>query len=142
MDGLSAAASVIAVIQIAKAVGSVLKDYYGAVRDARGEIKQLYHSVNSLEAILSCIEDLKVRHGDKLVSSDLLDNPDGPLQKSNVELKTLQEKLVDKAKSRSRFKQAFDSLKWPFQKGDVEKAVSNIDRHKSALQLQIGTESL
>ena len=38
MDGLSAAASIIAVIQVAQAVGSGLKDYYEGVRDAREDI--------------------------------------------------------------------------------------------------------
>ena len=45
MDGLSAAASVVAVIQIAQAVGSALKDYYQGVRDSREDIQKLYNSV-------------------------------------------------------------------------------------------------
>jgi len=53
MDGLSVAASVIAVIQIAQAIGSALKDSYEDVRDARADIQKLYHSVRSLESILS-----------------------------------------------------------------------------------------
>jgi hypothetical protein len=38
MDGLSSAASVIAVIQIVKSIGSPLKVYYEDVRDAREDI--------------------------------------------------------------------------------------------------------
>jgi hypothetical protein len=41
MEGLGAAASVIAVVQIAASVGSTLKDYYEGVRDAREDIQKL-----------------------------------------------------------------------------------------------------
>jgi hypothetical protein len=58
MDGLSGAASVIAVIQIAQSVASGLKDYYEGVRDARADIRKLYNSTKGLEAILSTIQGL------------------------------------------------------------------------------------
>jgi hypothetical protein len=48
MDGLSAAASVIAVIQLAQFMGSTLKDYYEGVWDARNDIEELYNSITNL----------------------------------------------------------------------------------------------
>jgi hypothetical protein len=58
MDGLSSAASVIAVIQGAQSVASGLKNYYEGVRDARADIRKLYNSIKGLEAILSTIQEL------------------------------------------------------------------------------------
>ncbi|TVY93678.1 hypothetical protein LAWI1_G001865 [Lachnellula willkommii] len=58
MDGLSGAASVIAVLQLATAVGSALKDYYEGVRDAREDIGKLYGSVKGLEGILGRLNDV------------------------------------------------------------------------------------
>ncbi|CZR50431.1 uncharacterized protein PAC_00303 [Phialocephala subalpina] len=49
MDGLSAAASIIAVIQIAQAVASGLKQYYEALRDARHDIQKPYYSAGPLK---------------------------------------------------------------------------------------------
>jgi hypothetical protein len=57
MDGLSGAA-VIAVLQIAKSIGSALKDYYEGVRDAREDIQKFYDTVKSLESILNSIREI------------------------------------------------------------------------------------
>ena len=80
MDGLSSAASVIAVIQIVQSIGSALKDYYGDVRNAREDTRKLYDSVKSLEIILSTIQDLlNLRRDETLINSALLNDESGAL---------------------------------------------------------------
>jgi hypothetical protein len=133
IDGISFAASIIVVIQIAQTVASTLKDYYEAARDARSDIQQLYHSVNSLEAILSCIQDLKIRREDLLVSSALLDNASGPLQQSYLELDSIRVKLGTSPKYGKKFSRTVHLLTWPFQKKDVERAVAVIERATNLL---------
>ena len=143
MDGLSGAASVIAVIQIAHAIGSALKDYYEDVRDARADIQKLYHSVRSLESILSDIQDIiNRRDGERLLSSSLFTNPAGPLRQSELELHKLRLELNISPKTKHGLGKAVQSMTWPFKKKDVEKAVDTIDRHKSSLILEIGVENL
>lgn len=71
--------------------------------DARNEIHEIYHSVDSLMATFSCTEDLNSRHGDSLISTALLNNPEEPSQKSNLELVTLQERLMEQAKSCNKY---------------------------------------
>jgi hypothetical protein len=61
MDGLSAAASIIAAVQIAQSVGSALRDYYQGVRDARKDINALHSSIKNLELILVDPETLARR---------------------------------------------------------------------------------
>lgn len=143
MDGLSGAASVIAVIQIAQTIGSALKDYYEDVRDARADIQKLYHSVRSLESILSCIGDvINRRDGEPLLFSSLFTNPSGPLRQSELELHKLRLELNISPKTKHGFGKAVQSMTWPFKRNDVEKAVDTIDRHKSSLILEIGVENL
>jgi uncharacterized phage infection (PIP) family protein YhgE len=79
MDGVSAAASIIAVIQIRQTVATILKDYYSGVRDARKDIQRLYNTINRLEAILTCINDLASTYNGRLLSSVLLQNLHSPL---------------------------------------------------------------
>jgi hypothetical protein len=136
MDPLSGVASVVTVIQIAQIVGSALMDYYGDVRDARDDIQKLYNSVRSLEAILSCIQDiLNRKHGEPLLSSAPFTNPSGPLRQSELELHKLRLELNVSPKSQWGFGKTVQSLTWPFKKKDVEKTVVTIDRHKASLTL-------
>jgi hypothetical protein len=137
MDGLGAAASIIAVLQIAQSIGSALKDYYEDVRDAREDIRKLYDSVRSLETILSTAQSIVRREGHLLNAALFTDTP-GPLKQSELEL----EKLRDDLKPRTHFAKKVQSLTWPFKKNDTEKTVVAIDRHKSNLTLEIGIESL
>jgi hypothetical protein len=143
MDGLSSAASVIAVIQIAQSIGSALKDYYESVRDAREDIRKLYDSVKSLEIILSTIQNLlNLRRDEALLNSALLKGPSGPLKQAELELQKLNTQLKILPSHQRGLGKALRSLTWPFFKKDVEKAVVCIDRHKSSLILEIGVENL
>lgn len=143
MDGLSAAASVIAVIQIAQSIGTALKDYYEGVRDARDDIKKLYNSVTSLQAILSSIyKTINRANGQFLLDIALLTNPSGPLRRAELELHKLQLELKILVKGQKSLDKAVRSLIWPFKKKDIEKAVGTIERCKSSLTLELQVEHL
>jgi ankyrin repeat domain-containing protein 50 len=145
MDGLSSAASVIAVLQIAKSIGSALKDYYEGVRDAREDIQKLYDAVKSLESILNNIGDIiNRRDGQHMLNSGLFTDALGPLQQCKAELKKLRLDLETspKAKGQRSLGRAIQILTWPFKKSDVEKAMVAIERHKSSLVLEVGLETL
>ncbi len=58
MDGLSAAASVIAVIQISAQVFDLCGAYYLNVEDARKDLLRIRNEVNSLQDILVNVVDL------------------------------------------------------------------------------------
>src|SRR5688500_14103086 len=58
MDGLSAAASVIAVIDISAKLLGVLGKYCKDVKDAKGDIQQLIKEVESLHGVLESIQKL------------------------------------------------------------------------------------
>jgi len=153
MEALGAAASVIAVIQIAQSVGSVLMDYYEDVRDARHDIQTLYKCIKSHQAVLDSLGDLlNSCHNDLLDEKSIanpdgsksghLTRPDGPLKMSEVELLNLQIKLQHSSKDRKGFGSSLQSLKWPFKKKDVEKTVNILGKHKQDLGLVLGIQSL
>jgi hypothetical protein len=140
MDGLSAASSIIAVIQITASLASLLKDYYTGIRDARADIQRLYYSMNSLRTVVTAIKQLNDRYEKSLVLAALLTDQDGPLQSVLLELKRIETKLGATPKDKPA--RVLRSLKWPFQKADVEKMVLAIDSNKATLALQFTIENL
>jgi uncharacterized phage infection (PIP) family protein YhgE len=145
MDALSGAASVIAVLQIAKSIGSALKDYYEGVRDAREDIQKLYDTIKSLESILTSIREIiNRRDGQHMLNSGLFTDASGPLQQCKAELEKLRLELGTSPNTKGQriLGRAIQILTWPFKKSDVEKAVVAIERHKSSLVLEVGLETL
>jgi hypothetical protein len=140
MDGLSTAASVIAVIQIAQSVASGLKDYYQGVRDARADIRKLYNFVKGLEEILSAIQDLLNQGGAELAKSK--QSLKSPLRQSELDLTVLRFDLQGSQEKQQKFRRAAQSLAWPFKKKDVEKTMDALERNKSSLILWLQVENL
>jgi hypothetical protein len=142
MDALSAAASVTAVVQLAQAVVFALKEYYGAVRDARADIQRLYHTINSLKVVLSSIERIKNQRGNSFLNSEMIENHSGPLQLAESELDRLRLKLGAPLQPEKRWAKSVHSMIWPFKKKDVDAILSMLERHKSSLILEVGSTNL
>jgi len=142
MDGLSAAASVIAVIQIAQTVGAGLKNYYEGVRDAREEIQKLYMAVRSLEAVLKLLQELlALPSKQQSLCEALFNDQAGPIKQCQGELERISSELGNSS-THGKTRVALQSLMWPFKKNDIEKRVNMLERSKSTLSLGIGMESL
>ncbi|KAH6700698.1 hypothetical protein BKA61DRAFT_529805, partial [Leptodontidium sp. MPI-SDFR-AT-0119] len=139
MDPLSAVASVIAVIQLTQVVSRVLKGYFSTAREARKDIDSLFSSITSLELILVEVSQIaNNQHSEDLAAS--LEHPGGPLQLLKAELEIL--RVILKAprapQSKGSLGTLVQSLQWPFKKGEVEKFLSAIERHKSTLNANLG----
>jgi SMC interacting uncharacterized protein involved in chromosome segregation len=148
MDGLSAAASVIAVIQMSQIIGGFLKDLYREIRRARTEIERLYDTVISLEIIAKGLEDLAKRRALGMNAS-LLEDPQGPLKQALKELKNVKEKLdvqiVDGSqfeKTKLSVKQSMKrSLRWPFDEG-VLAILGRLENQRSSLLMSTAVNTL
>ncbi|KAI9853595.1 MAG: hypothetical protein M1813_002050 [Trichoglossum hirsutum] len=138
MDGLSAAAGVIAVIQISGRVFDLCRTYYLEVKEARKDIQRLRDEVTSLQDVLASVKDLADAPGStKLPILVLLNKPDGPVQQCTTELEGLTAKLELK-QGKDRMKQfGLRALKWPFSSRDIDKVIKNIGRHKATFNLAL-----
>ncbi|TGO37662.1 hypothetical protein BHYA_0092g00450 [Botrytis hyacinthi] len=139
MDGLSTAASVIAVVQLAQAVGGALMEYYEGVKGARDDIQRLYHSIKNLESVLKSVGDLP--HTLSINIQTLLENKTGTLSLCKAELDGIKKELDTFSKQQNHIGK-LKSLIWPFKKKDVDKHVDFIDKHKHDLMLAFGVENL
>ncbi|KAF7941793.1 uncharacterized protein EAE97_006630 [Botrytis byssoidea] len=139
MDGLSTAASVIAVVQLAQAVGGALMEYYEGIKSARDDVQRLYHSIKNLESVLKSIDDLPPTLSINIQT--LLENKTGTLSLCKNELDGIKKELDTFPKQQDRIGK-LKSLIWPFKKKDVDKHVDFIDKHKHDLMLAFGVENL
>ena len=150
MDGLSAAASVIAVLQIAQSIGSLLRDMYRNVRHARPQIENLYDSIISLEAIVKGLDGLVRRRGMGMINAALLEDAQGPLKRALCELQIVKKKLDIRAvgdslfgKMKPSFKESVKrSFHWPFAKEEVLAIVEKLENYKSSLLMDVTINTL
>lgn len=141
MDPLSGVASVIAVVQLAQAIGNALKVYYSSVREARVDIDRLFSAISSLESIVAHVELISKSSQSVIIQNFVLD-PVGPLAQLEIELKTIRTSLKSSSAKPQRTRNIIASLKWPFQSKEVAKIVAVIERHKTALILNLGIGTL
>ncbi|EUC26647.1 hypothetical protein COCCADRAFT_66777, partial [Bipolaris zeicola 26-R-13] len=137
MDGLSGAASVIAVVDISAKIVSLCFQYSTAVKDAKDDIERVQRKVGDITHVLEKIKQLL--DGQDKARLSTTQGLFSSLEQCREELKSLEAKL-DPGKARktiSRF--GFHALKWPFTSKQVDKIVLNLERYEqtfsSALQV-------
>ena len=133
MDGLSAAASVFAVIEISAKLVALCRVYFCEVKEARKDIQRFCNEVTTLENILINLRDLvDTPDGTKL---PILDASLEQCQSTLEELVRKLEKAAGKDKNMNQI--GWRALKWPFNSNDVQKAIEIIERHKNMFNLAL-----
>jgi hypothetical protein len=135
MDGLSGAASVIAVIDISAKITSICYQYSIAVKEAKDDIERVQKRVSDITHILEKLKQLLDSQDKTRLSSThrLLDS----LSQCLRELEDVKAKL-DPGKTRktmSRF--GFRALKWPFTSKQVDKIVSTLEGYRQTFILAL-----
>jgi hypothetical protein len=146
MDGLSNAASIIAVIQLTGNIATICGGYIGAVKNAEKDIKSLQKTVEDFMVVLNGLSDLlKGLDGGKLSTSRKLDSP---ISECLSELKALEERLRPREKWKimrvlGRLLR-LRALKWPLESKEIEKVINNLERYKGlfSLTLQVDQTSV
>ncbi|KAI9856456.1 MAG: hypothetical protein M1813_009112 [Trichoglossum hirsutum] len=140
MDGLSGAASVIAVVDISAKITSLCFQYLTAAKDAKNDIERLQRKVAKIGGILEKIKQL-LDGQDKArlpTTSELSDS----LKECFRELEELKAELEPgkTRKAMSRF--GVRALKWPFTGKQVEKIVSGLERYEQAFTLALQVDQM
>lgn len=135
MDGLSAAASVIAVIQISSQVFDLCRTYYIRVKNARHDIQRLREDITSLQDLLISILDLAENEAPALSILNTIVRDGGQLQQCAVELTGLVAKLEPEDGKLRQL--VFKAVKWPLSCKEVDNILVSIDRYKSSFVLAL-----
>ena len=140
MDGLSGAASVIAVVEISAKVASLCLRYSVKVKHAKGDIERLHQKTKEINNILENLQHLLRHDKSQLSTTRPLLNP---LQRCCQELKDLEDKLkanLEPNRGRKAMQRlGVRALKWPLTSEEVGKTVQNLEnyRHTFNLALQV-----
>ncbi|KAF3918216.1 hypothetical protein ABW20_dc0108198 [Dactylellina cionopaga] len=136
MDGLSAAASVIAVIDVSAKLLGVLGKYCKDAKDAKGDIQQLTQHVESLHGVLKSIQIL-IDGKDETKIPGIQSLKDS-LAQCGAQVQELFGKLPDQKK----FVGLRRSLKWPFDKPRVKEILNALESCKTTLSTSLAVNNL
>jgi hypothetical protein len=135
MDGLSGAASVVAVIDISAKIVSLCFRYSMAVKDAKDDIERVQKKLSDITHILEQIKQL-------LDSQDKTRLPTtrglfSSLAQCLTELEGLQVELEPGKTRKTMSRIGFRALKWPFTSKQVDKIVSNLEGYEQTFSLAL-----
>ena len=137
MDGVSAAASIIAILELSS---EVIK-YVNSARGASRERKALREELRSCESILHQLKDnVDDSEEGKAWSKTLaaLEAKDAPLDRLESALSHMNRILRLNKDTHT----ILTSLRWPFDEKELKEILSTIEREKSLLQLALTNNSL
>lgn len=123
MDGLSGAASIIAIIEVCGKVISLCHDYCQNVKNAPTEIKELHTMVFNMKLVLTDVQQLfdKLDKTKLLTAYKLSDN----LKENLLLLQGLMKKL-ELGKTKAMKSLGVRALVWPFIKSDITKHIESL----------------
>lgn len=137
MDGLSVAASVIAVLQLTGEVISYLKD----VHDASQECRQCLSECSNLHSLLiNILYHLNQRRAGDAWYTNMrsLDVENGPLDQYKQAL----EKLLSRVETKTRAQDLKRRLLWKFTKGELASILSRVERLKTLISVALELDHL
>jgi hypothetical protein len=135
MDGLSSAASVVAVIQLTGSLVKLCGSYIQEVKNARHEILTLQRAIAGLQGTLQDLQKY-------LQSNDSRILPISSRQISNItdclsNLRALEVRLDPGKGKKMMRKVGLRALKWPMKREEVEGVIENLERYKSSFLLSL-----
>jgi hypothetical protein len=135
MDGISSAASVIAVIQLTGSLVKLCGGYIREVKGAREEILTLQLVITGLQGTLQDLQKLLQRDNANSLPTSLR-------LVSNIadclsDLQALEERLDPGKGRRLMQKVGLRALKWPLKRTEVEGVTKNLERYKSSFLLSL-----
>lgn len=135
MDGLSSAASVIAVIQLTGSLVKLCGGYIREVKDAREEILTLQQVITGLQGTLQDLQEFLQSNNAKALptSSRLVSNIADCLS----DLQALEARLDPGKGRRLMRKVGLRALRWPLKRIEVEDVAKNLERYKSSFLLSL-----
>ncbi|KAJ5135398.1 uncharacterized protein N7515_004676 [Penicillium bovifimosum] len=135
MDGLSSAASVIAVIQLTGTLVKLCGGYIQEVKDARNDILTLQRVIEGLQETLQDLQRfLQSNNGKALPTSSRLVSD---ITDCLSDIRDLEASLDPRKGKKLMRKFGLRALKWPLKRTEVESVIRNLERYKSSFLLSL-----
>lgn len=135
MDGLSAAASVIAVIDISAKIASLCFQYSVAVKNAKEDIQRIQKKASDIGSTLGELrQGLGRPDGTRLPATRKLTES---LQECLVLLQKLETQLEPGKTRKAMSRLGGRALKWPFKSKEIEKIVAILEKYEQTFSLSL-----
>jgi hypothetical protein len=140
MTGIGEAASIIAVVQITAQISKLCGGYLSEVKNARKDVERLQSKISSLHGVLEKIEHmLKGSKSARLaISTSVLES----LKRCVTDLEELKAKLDAGKKEKPMSLFGLRSLKWPFTRKEVEKAVEMLEGYTTTFNVALVADNM
>jgi hypothetical protein len=135
MDGLSGAASIIAVVDLSAKIASRCFQYSVAVKNAKKDIESLQGEVSHIGEVLEEIGELL--KGPKEMRLLTLQKLSNSLKECFVQLEELNRQLEPSNTRKAMSRLGVRALKWPFTSKEVKKIISDLERYKQTFSLAL-----
>ena len=135
MDGLSAAASVLAVIEVSMKVASLCSHYSTAVKEAKNDIQRLQRKIEDIRDVL---QELKwLLEGPNKPRLSATDKLAASLTEYLEWLQELETQLKPRKTHKAMSRLGLRALTWPFKSKEVEKIVARLEEYERTFSLSL-----
>jgi polyhydroxyalkanoate synthesis regulator phasin len=138
MEALGGAASVIAVIDISAKILSLCGQYISAVKNAKEDIERLSREVAAIQDVLNRVKELS--HGRDAAKLPTLAGLTKEIDRLSSELVDLEGRLAPGKGRRFMKRLGMQDLKWPLKRGEVDRFITALERHKTTINLALNTD--
>ena len=138
MDGVSAAASAVALVETSLKVASLCAEYCSHVKNAKKDADQLCLEIRAFISVLQNLDKLaRSPRATRLFASRSLSDD---IQQCLTHLERLQKKLEPGQGRKAMSWYGIRALKWPFESKELEKDLGMLERYKSTFTAALSTD--
>ena len=138
MDGVSATASVVALVETSLKIVSLCAEYYSHVKNAKKEVDRFSREVEAFINVLENLDKLAQNPGTTRLFATRSLNEN--IKRCLVDLEHLQKKLEPGKGRKTMSRYGIRALKWPFENKELEKNIGVLERYKSTFTAALNTD--
>lgn len=138
MDGASAAASVIALVELSAKVLSLTVEYSNKVKSAKEDISRFRLELEAFIKVLRILQTLsQIPEATRLVALRSLSES---IQQCKLELVHMQKKLEPTKSQNAMSRYGIRALKWPFENRELQNQIDVLERYKSIFSTALNVD--
>lgn len=139
MDGVSAAVSLINLVEISARVLSLTVEYSTKVKNAKEDIARFRLELEALIKVLRSLQELVQTEATPLVTFKSLAES---IQQCELDLEHLQKKLEPGKGRKAMSRYGVRALKWPFESRELHSLIGNLERYKSTFSTALSADQM
>lgn len=139
MDGISAAASLINLVEISARVLSLTVEYSTQVKNAKEDIARFRLELEAFIKVLRSLKELAQTEATQLITFKSLAES---IKQCELDLERSQKKLEPGRGRKAMSRYGVRALKWPFESRELHNLIGNLERYKSTFSTALNADQM